>query len=165
MRYALKNTQNELIRHQEFDGLPPQLAPEKGLSWHADPVPLPEPPTLESVRDAKIAEINAARLAANQSFFMHQGKQVACDTLSRGDIDAVNGIVALTGGLPPGWIGGWKAIDNSIIVISSQPEWVMFYAAMVQQGTTHFTKAQGLKAQLEAAYLAGDRAAMEAIAW
>lgn len=130
-----------------------------------EPDPLPESESMESFKARKNAEINEARLNANQTSFTYQGKQIACDRLSRGDIDAVNGIVALTSELPANWVGGWKAIDNSIIAIPDLATWISFYGAMVCQGTINFNKAQVLKAQLESAYLAQDKTAMEEIIW
>jgi hypothetical protein len=128
-----------------------------------EPVEVLEP--LADIFARKNNEINAARLAANFSSFPFAGKQVACDQLSRSDIDAVNGIVAITNALPPNWVGGWRAMDGSIIPLPNLAAWVSFYAAMVQQGTLNFVKSQTLKTQLQAAMDAGDRAAMNAIAW
>lgn len=55
MRYALKNTAGETIRHQDFDeGSQPILAPEKGLVWVADPVPAEPAPV-----DKTLAEVKA----------------------------------------------------------------------------------------------------------
>ncbi len=126
-----------------------------------------QPPqeTLFALKERKNQEINASRLSANQSTFTYNGKVFACDQLSRGDIDAVNGIVSLINALPPNWVGGWKASDNSIQVIATVNDWIAFYGAMVAQGTANFVKSQTLKAQLEAAFLAENRAAMESISW
>ena len=66
------------------------------------------PKTLEDLKADKNSEINTARLTANQTTFSYQGKQVACDPLSRSDIDGINGYVATRGSLPVDWIGGWK---------------------------------------------------------
>lgn len=115
---------------------------------------------LADLKAAKNAEINAARLAANFSTFQHAGKAIACDQLSRSDIDGTNGFVALYGALPPGWPGGWKAVDNTYVPIASVADWKAFYASMFAAGNAHFAKAQALKAQLEAATTAEQVAAI-----
>jgi hypothetical protein len=137
----------------------------EGVSVVNEPVQLPEIESLEEIKVRKNREINQSRLSENQTSFTYQGKQVSCDLLSRGDIDAVNGLVSITNSLPPSWVGGWKASDNSIIPIPDLATWISFYGAMVHQGTLNFNKAQTLKAQLEVAYLANDREAMELISW
>lgn len=164
MRYALMRNET-VVRYQHFDAAPDTLNPSKGLSWVPAPEPAVEPESLESIKARKNSEINAARLAANMNTFTHAGKVVACDSLSRGDIEAVNGIVALTNSMPSGWVGGWKSVDNSIIPISTVADWIAFYGSMVAQGMSNFAHSQALKAQLDAAYVAQDRNAMEAITW
>lgn len=104
-----------------------------------------------SMKAAKNAEINAARLVANTSAFTHAGKSFACDALSRSDIDGTNGFIALYGVMPPGWPGGWKAVDNTYLPISTVEEWKAFYTSMFAAGAAHFAKAQLLKSQLEQA--------------
>lgn len=120
----------------------------------------PAPPSLADLKAAKNAAINAARLKANQSHFTFAGKQIAVDALSRSDIDAAHGAWLMAGGPPPGWPGGWKAIENSIIPIPDLPTWGAFYGAMVAQGTANFAHAQALKAQLAAATTAEEVAAV-----
>lgn len=111
----------------------------------------PAPKTLSERKADKNAEINAARLAANRSTFTHAGKAIACDELSRGDIEGTSGFVTLYGGMPPGWPGGWKAVDNTYVAIPDVTAWKAFYASMYAAGIANFTKAQTLKAQLAAA--------------
>lgn len=115
---------------------------------YSDTVPVP---TLDASKSTKNAEINAARAAANTSIFAHGGKEFSCDPLSRGDIDGVNGEVALTGALPQGFPGAWKAVDNTWLPIPDAAAWTAFYRAMVAQGAANFAHAQELKAQLAAA--------------
>jgi hypothetical protein len=115
---------------------------------------------LSALKRRKSAEINAARLAANRSTFTFTEKAIACDELSRGDIDAINGIVTLTGALPPGWPGAWKAVDNTYVVIGNVATWGAFYGAMVAQGMANFGKSQTLKATLDAATTAEEVAAV-----
>jgi hypothetical protein len=101
--------------------------------------------TLDAMKSIKNDEINKARLAANLSSFPYQGKQISCDTLSRSDIDGTNGYVALMGAFPDGWVGQWKATDNTYVPIATLDDWKAFYAAMVAQGQQNFAHAQALK--------------------
>jgi hypothetical protein len=115
---------------------------------------------IAALKTAKNAEINLARATANQTSFTYSGKLIACDQLSRSDIDATNGSVALNGAMPPAWPGAWKAMDNSYVAIPDVATWKAFYAAMVAQGTANFGKAQTLKTQLAAATTAAQIAAV-----
>lgn len=115
---------------------------------------------LVDAKAAKNNEINAARLQANRSEFAYDGKQFACDELSRGDIDGVNGYVALMGDLPPSWPGGWKAVDNTYLPIATVDDWKSFYTAMVAAGNANFAHAQALKTTLAAATTVAEVAAI-----
>lgn len=137
---------------------------EWGITWENEPV-VEQVIDIDALLANKNAEINAARLQANQTSFTYAGKEFASDPLSRGDIDAMNGMVTLLNALPPGWLGFWKAADNTFLPIEDVATWVEFYGAMVNQGMLNFQHAQWLKAQLQAAYEAGDIAAMQAISW
>lgn len=121
----------------------------------ADALPLAEdlsdPPSLEQLRSAKIAEINAARLSANQSNFMFQDKPIACDPLSRGDIDGVAAYVALNNELPPEFPGAWKTADNNYVEIADVRAFKDLITAMVIAGSNHFAHAQQLKSRLASA--------------
>ena len=118
--------------------------------------------SLAGVKVEQNEHINLSRLSANRSTFLFSGKLIACDELSRSDIDAVNGVVALTNALPPGFPGGWKAIDNTYVAIPDKAAWISFYVAMVAQGVTNFNHTQTLKAALIAALTIADA---EAITW
>lgn len=107
--------------------------------------------SLDSLKAIKNGEINAARAKANGGTFAYAGKSFACDALSRGDIDGVNGYVALSGELPPGFPGAWKAVDNTYLSLTDVVAWTGFYAAMVASGAANFSHAQQLKAALAAA--------------
>lgn len=141
-----------------FDGAEPPSGsievdnpPEHGLDvWDGEKWNKPIKP-LGELKAVKNAEINEARLKANLTTFTHNGKAFACDQLSRGDIDAINGYVGTRGTLPPNWIGGWKAVDNSIVAIPDVTAWNAFYDSMIMQGQANFAKSQNLKAQLAAA--------------
>ena len=115
---------------------------------------------LADLKAVKNTEINNARLAANHTTFLHNGKAVACDELSRGDIDGTNGYVSLYGTLPPGWPGGWKAVDNSYLTIADVAAWKLFYSSMYAAGNANFSRAQTLKNQLAAATTAAQVAAI-----
>ncbi len=106
---------------------------------------------LAAAKAAKNAEIDDARLTANTSTFTHAGKVFACGQLSRSDIDGTNGFVALYGVLPPGWPGGWKAVDGTYLPITDVPAWKSFYTSMFAAGATNFAHSQALKAQVDAA--------------
>ena len=111
----------------------------------------PPAPSLAELKAAKNAEINTARLVANRGTFTHAGKAFACDELSRSDIDGANGMIANLGAMPPGWPGGWKAVDNTYLPITTVAEWKAFYASMFAAGTGNFAHAQALKDALAAA--------------
>ena len=117
-------------------------------------------PTLAQLKAAKNSEINSARLAVNQTTFTHAGKVIACDELSRGDIDGMNGFVALYDAMPPGWPGGWKAVDNTYLSIPDVAAWKAFYSSMFAAGNANFAKAQALKSNLAAATTAAQVAAV-----
>lgn len=117
---------------------------------------------LQSAKSAKNIEINNCRLLANTTTFTYQDKLFACDTLSRSDIDGVNGYVALFSALPQDFPGGWKAVDNSFMTINTVEEWKSFYTAMVAEGTANFIKAQNLKSLLANAQTLAE---IQAIQW
>ena len=121
-----------------------------------------DPRTLSDIKASKRNEINDARLTANESNFAYAGKQIACDSLSRSDIDGANGQILLTGEMPADWPGGWKAMDNSYVPITTVEDWKAFYAAMYDQGLANFVHAQALKAQIEAAETVEE---VQAITW
>lgn len=108
-------------------------------------------PDVEELRAAKNAEINAARAAANLSTFPHEGKQFACDSLSRSDIDGVANHIALFNSFPEGFPGGWKAFDNTMIPLVDVDAFRAMYASMTAQGAENFNHSQELKAALAAA--------------
>lgn len=140
--------------------LPPRPSLNHQIDWATKQ--WVDPRTVDDLKAAKNNEINAARLRANRGTFPYAGKTIACDELSRSDIDGVNGEVALTGALPPGFPGAWKAVDNTYVAIPDLNGWKAFYGAMVAQGQANFAHAQSLKAQLS---LATTAAEVDAIAW
>lgn len=116
--------------------------------------------SLQDVKLAKNTEINASRLAANFKTFPHAGKVFSCDALSRSDIDGTNGVITLTGSFPPNWPGGWKAVDNTYIPITTREQWEAFYLSMCATGAVNFAHSQTLKAALAAATTAEQVAAI-----
>lgn len=136
-------------------------------AWEAERVivdnpPPPPEPTLSELKAKKNLYINASRGFANEQTFSHAGKTFSCDRLSRSDIDGVNGFVTLTGALPPGFPGAWKAVDNTYHPIANVAAWAAFYGAMVATGAAHFAHSESLKAALAAATTAE---AVAAIVW
>jgi uncharacterized membrane protein len=123
---------------------------------------LQSPPDLAALRAAKNDEINAWRATANQTTFPHAGKQIACDALSRSDIDGVANNIALSGGFPAGFPMAWKATDNTFIELADVDAFKDMYTSMTAQGTENFNHAQALKAQLAAASTPEE---IEAIEW
>jgi hypothetical protein len=116
---------------------------------------------LAALKAAKNEQINAWRAEANLSSFPHAGKRIACDALSRSDIDGVANNIALFGVFPEGFPGGWKATDNTMIALVDVDGFRDMFASMTAQGTENFNHAQSLKAQLAAASTADEVAAIE----
>jgi hypothetical protein len=122
----------------------------------------PQPPVdLAALKAAKNEAINAWRAIANFSTFPHAGKQIACDALSRSDIDGVANNIGLSGGFPEGFPMAWKATDNTFIQLVDVDAFKAMYASMTAQGTANFSHAQDLKAQLAAASTPEEVAAIE----
>lgn len=113
---------------------------------------LPLPSTdLGALRIAKNADIDRWRAEANASTFPHQGKLIACDALSRSDIDGVANHIALFGAFPEGFPGGWKATDKTMLPLPDVDAFRAMYASMTAQGAENFNHSQALKAQLATA--------------
>lgn len=126
--------------------------PERPSAWHEwDSEKEEWVADIEALKSAKCQEINAAKLAANRSYFVFQGKKIACDEHSRLIIDSVNGAVVLTGQLPTGWAGAWKALDNTFVPIPDVDTWRQFYTALAAQDQANFLYSQALKALVDQA--------------
>jgi len=106
---------------------------------------------LKAAKLEKRAQINAWRERANYSTFPFAGKLIACDNLSRSDIDATSTHIALFGEFPDNFPGGWKAIDDTYVLMPTVGEFKSMYKAMSKQGTTNFTQSQALKELVTAA--------------
>lgn len=122
-----------------------------GSTW----ISLDSPPgrgtDLDILKAAKNDEIDGMRAAANASSFPFGSKQIACDALSRSDIDGVANHIALCGTFPAGFPGGWKATDKNMLPLPDVDAFRAMYAAMTEQGTRNFNHSQELKTQLAAA--------------
>lgn len=116
---------------------------------------------LAVAKAAKNLEINTERTRANDSWFMFLDSRIACDQLSRNDIQGINGYVSNTGNLPDEWPSGWKHMDNGYVPIVNVDMWRMFYKAMVDQGMTNFQKAQALKQRVSEATTVQEVAAIK----
>lgn len=108
-------------------------------------------PDLAELRAVKNADIDAWRAAANASTFPHAGKQIACDALSRSDLDGVAHHIALFGAFPDGFPGGWKATDKTMLPLADVDAFRAMYASMTAQGADNFNHSQALKAALAVA--------------
>ncbi len=129
------------------------------LGW----TPVPDlGPTLAEAKATQRAMINAQRFAANRGTFEHAGKQIACDDLSRSDIDGVAQAVALTGALPAGFPGAWKCADNTYLPIATADAFKAMHASMVAAGTANFMRSEARKAAIDAAATVED---VQAVVW
>jgi len=119
-------------------------------------------PNIDTMRIEKNAEIDQWRAEANASAFPHGGKLVACDPLSRSDLDGVAHHIALFAAFPEGFPGGWKATDKTMLPLADADAFRAMYASMTAQGAENFNHSQELKARLSAASTPEEIAA---IAW
>ena len=114
--------------------------------------------TLDVVKDRKRAEITAERLAADADHFTYLGKDIR--TADKDMVDLLVADARWNKGLPANWPGGWKAIDNSYVVISTKDEWDAFFIAAYDAGILNFKRSQELKALIDAATTADEVAAV-----
>ena len=117
---------------------------------------------LDKAKTDRKSYVTAQRLLANRTSFTYGGKEIAVDRISRGDIDAIQSYVTMSGEFPAGWPNAWKAMDNTYIGITTIAEWQSFFTAMVNQGTINFNHSQSLKAAIESATTVAE---VEAIEW
>lgn len=116
---------------------------------------------LEALREQRRADIDHWRAEANASTFPHEGKQIACDALSRSDIDGVANHIALFGDFPEGWPGGWKATDKTMLPLTDVDAFRAMYSSMTAEGTSNFNHSQELKARLAVASTPEEIAAIQ----
>lgn len=134
------------------------------LLWPAE-APAPgwvETLTLEQLKLRKRAEITAQRLRADADHFVYLEKAIRTADKDMIDLFCTNGYIALFGEFDADWPGGWKAIDDSYLIISTIDEWKAFYRVMYRTGIANFRKSQELKARIDAATTSGE---VEAIQW
>lgn len=117
---------------------------------------------LAEAKVKKNSAINHWREQANYSVFPHAGKMIACDLLSRSDIDAVASHINLFGTFPDGFPMGWKTKDETYIPLPDIPAFKAMFRSMTAQGTANFNKSQQLKAVLAAAITEDE---VNAITW
>jgi len=115
------------------------------------PPPVEPPYNLAADKLLLNQEINEWRAKKNHTAFPHGAKVVACDALSRGDIDAVAGHISLFGSFPANFPGAWKAVDNSYILLPTVEAFKTMYTSMTSQGTANFNASQGFKSRLSSA--------------
>lgn len=116
--------------------------------------------SLTLAKSRKIAEITAARLKADADHFIYtytdaNGAAITKDIRTGNkdmiDLLTTNSYVTLFGEFDEDWPGGWKAIDNSYVPISTVDQWKDFFKCMYKTGIANFKKSQTLKAEIEGA--------------
>jgi hypothetical protein len=105
--------------------------------------------SLESMKDRKRAEITRDRLAADADHFIYMGKAIR--TANKDMTDLLVTDARMSKGMPANWPGGWKAIDNSYVIISTLEAWDTFFVAMYDAGIGNYNRSQELKALIEEA--------------
>lgn len=106
--------------------------------------------TLDEIKAAKSAEITRDRIATDSDRFTYQGLSIRTADKDMFDLLVADARIS-KGGMPPNWPGGWKAIENSYVPISTVAEWNAFFIAMYDAGISNFTHSQQLKALVGAA--------------
>jgi hypothetical protein len=189
--YAIVNNETDIVEAQsgrpEQDQQGPQMPPPEveGYTWHWIDEPIDwsgkpsetsvmrwnggsyhweETSTIDELRAARNAQINAWKLEANNTYFEFAGKKIAYTDSDRVEIQAINNVVLLTGAMPahPDWPAAWKAIDNTWAPLPDLAAWTAFNLAIADRGTAHFKRAQELKAALALATTPAD---IDAITW
>jgi hypothetical protein len=114
---------------------------------------------LSMAKDAKVAEINAARTAAVDGGVKYGGHTWDSDSDSRNNLTGL--VAGLQAGvpLPGGFV--WRAADNNDVALTAA-EVIEFGAAMLLHVNAQYQKSWVLKNQVEAATTAAE---VEAIAW
>lgn len=123
-----------------------------------------ETATLEEVRQRKRQEITACRIAADNDHFVYQDKMIRTADKDMFDLLVADARInkCTDGKMPPNWPGGWKAMDNSYLPISSPDAWNAFFIAAYDAGIGNFMKSQSLKQQIDSATTFQE---IEAIKW
>jgi hypothetical protein len=117
-----------------------------------------ETATLDELKAKKREEITQQRLAADGDHFLYLDKAIKTADKDMFDLLLTDGRMNKCPDrtMPANWVGGWKAIDNSYLVIPTRDAWDAFYIAMYDAGISNFRHSQDLKAQIDAATTAED---------
>jgi hypothetical protein len=116
--------------------------------------------SLDLMKVRKTAEITAARLKADADHFTYSyadtnggaaSKEIRTGNKDMIDLLTTNSYITLMGDFDEDWPGGWKAIDNTYVQITTIEQWKDFFKCMYKTGIANFKKSQLLKAQIEAA--------------
>ena len=145
------------------------LVSVKSSPFYGGDVVISATESLADIKVRKTQEITAARLKADAGHFTYSYTDSNGDVVEKdirtGDKDMVdllttNSYITLFGDFDEDWPGGWKAIDNTYVVISTVDQWKDFFKCMYKTGITNFKKSQQLKAQIEAATTAEEVASI-----
>lgn len=135
--------------------MPPPGVPQgkrakwSGSDWMLEDIPAPQAapaPTLDEVRQAKIAQIDRARDTALEDGFIFDGVRYDCDDLS---VQRITG-AAVLGILNPAFETPWITFDNSVVTLSAS-DLAGLGAAAAQHVATQLFKARALKDEVLAA--------------
>lgn len=147
----------------------------QGGTFEGGEVVVDQTASLDDLKDRKRAEITRARLAADADHFTYEvssvndegetvtvTKEIKTADKDMIDLLTTNSYVTLFGEFDETWPGGWKAMDNSYVLIATVEEWKPFFKAMYQKGIANFRKSQTLKAEVDAAETVE---ALQAVSW
>lgn len=133
--------------------------PTHEARWLDDRPQWIETADLPALKLRKRAEITQDRLAADADHFVYQGKAVR--SAEKDILDLLIADARWNKGKPANWPGGWLAIDNSYVIISTKEQWDAFFIAMYDAGIDNFMWSQQLKARVLAAQAPDDLAAIQ----
>lgn len=150
-RPALDYTTVRLDLLTNFATLKESIATKLTTGWLEGAVRVPVTSTLDIEKAKRVAAVTQAHQTADRTSFTFRGKEIRADLASLVQISAISQHLDLNNSFPVGWPGGWKAIDNTFVTLTTREDWAEFIAAMVTQGTVNFAKAQTLKSAILAA--------------
>ena len=116
-------------------------------------------PALDDLKDAKVAEINAACLAAIDGGFEHDGHIFDSDPRSKSNI--IGTATGLTAGVPLPEGFTWRTQGNQDVPMDGA-DVIALGAALLQHISTQYAIGWQLKEQVD---LAPDQAALDTINW
>jgi hypothetical protein len=105
--------------------------------------------TLTMVKEAKRRAITDRRVNEDRRFEW-RGKWFQANEAAWKQITAVHGWVTARAELPPGFLGQWKAEDNTYTPINDVQAWWSFYDAAIARGMANFTHSEERKKALDA---------------